>query len=77
MKCPFCGEEMREGYIEFDPRAGLTFHDEGDEKLPVLEQVDKQVTLVSYQFTTMFSRKGCTMPASHCEACKKTILHGD
>ncbi len=78
MKCPFCGAEMREGYVEVAGRGGvhgaapLAFHDAGDEKLPVFAQLEKQVPLVKFQFNNVWY----TLPASRCDACKETILHG-
>ena len=84
MQCPFCGAEMREGYVEVyrgrlwaGGAALLAFHDADDRNLPAFRQLEKQVPLIEVSHGCKdWAKEWYTLPASRCGACKKTILHG-
>lgn len=66
MKCPYCGAEMREGWLESGkPILWVTEPDDG---LLVPER-EKGEFYVSNGFWT-----GCFAAASYCDFCKKIVL---
>ena len=66
MKCPYCGAEMREGWLESgNPILWVTEPDDG----LLVPDREKGEFYVSNGFWT-----GCFAAASYCDCCKKIVL---
>ena len=65
MKCPFCGEEMRSGYL----KSGHPYYWGPYKDLGVIG--DDEVKLFRTSLKALFG--GYVIPSDYCPACKKVI----
>lgn len=73
MMCPYCGGEMKQGYLRCDNRAGLMWITE-DEKVGWL---DREIGRVGQLKATNIGLAIAKTPANYCPACKKMIIDTD
>ncbi|WP_026508239.1 PF20097 family protein [Butyrivibrio sp. MC2013] len=69
MKCPFCGNELKKGILYGDGRSKVHWN-EGDNKLPMLEELAGKGTLSAAKYSlTIF-----TIDSYYCDGCKRMII---
>lgn len=69
-KCPYCGKEMKNGFVEGDGRQSLIWVEEDQKRNIVQDMFDKKCIVI--EKAGLFHKTH--VKASYCIICKKIII---
>ncbi|MBQ8799920.1 MAG: hypothetical protein IJZ55_10180 [Lachnospiraceae bacterium] len=69
MECPYCKQEMKQGYLKGDGRMSVRWHEEGKR----ISLGDKMTGSGGLQ-ATKYSWGTFKLPGRYCKSCKKLII---
>ena len=77
MKCPYCGDQMKSGVIQYDSRCRLRWRSDGDTRSH-LDRFFDEMDGVGLLTESKVSLWGIgRIPGDYCPSCKKLIIETD
>jgi hypothetical protein len=71
-KCPYCQNEMKNGFVEGDGRYGLSWAEESISKNVLCRTLSEENSCITLKNPSLFGLS--RIKASYCEICKKIII---